>query len=146
MKIKIKKLHPDAIVPIYATAGAACFDIHAVIDNDERAGSLLGGHVASIGTGLAFEVPPGFALKLFSRSGHGLKGVSLANGTGIIDSDYRGELKVLLINHSDDDVDINHGDRIAQAMIIPFEKVGFEVVEELSETERGNGGFGSTGK
>lgn len=146
MKVKIKKLHPDAIVPTYGTSGAACFDLYAIEVHPC-------GHVVSDGvpitfrTGLAFEVPQGHVMMVYSRSGHGFKhGVRLSNCTGIIDSDYRGELMVKLHNDSDEPFMVNKGDRIAQAMIVPVNQVSFDVVDELSDTERGEGRFGSTGK
>lgn len=139
MKLKVKKIHPSASVPEYATAGAACFDIQAL------EGGMVKGR-ATFDTGLAFEVPQGHVMLVFSRSGHGFKeGVRLSNCVGVIDSDYRGEVKVAL-TADDWPLQISAGDRIAQAMILPIEQVQFEEVSELSETERGVGGFGSTGK
>jgi dUTP pyrophosphatase len=142
MNIKIKLLSPLAAMPVYATAGSACFDIATVDDNvDIRPGSW-----AVLGTDLAFEIPPGHVMMVYSRSGHGFKnGIRLANGTGVIDSDYRGELKIKLHNDSSRVFSVNRGDRIAQAMIVPVSQVSFETVDELSATERGSGGFGSTG-
>lgn len=146
MNVKIKRLHPSAIVPTYGTSGAACFDLYAIEVHQC-------GHVVSDGvpitfrTGLAFEVPQGHVMLVYSRSGHGFKhGVRLSNCTGIIDSDYRGELMVKLHNDSDEPFMVNKGDRIAQAMIVPVNQVSFDVVDELSDTERGEGRFGSTGK
>jgi len=146
MKLKIKKLHPDAIVPRFATDGAACFDLHA-IDSGQAAPVYPGGSRV-FRTGLAFEMPSGHALMIYSRSGHGFKhGVRLSNVVGIVDSDYRGEVLIKL--HSDDAqadmLRVSEGDRIAQAMIIELPHVYFEVVDDLSETARGEGGFGSTG-
>lgn len=139
MNIKIQKLHPDAVVPTYATSGAACFDLYATE-------SKLVVNRCVIDTGLAFEIPEGYVMLVHSRSGHGFKfGVRLANGTGIIDSDYRGELMVALHNDGDLPLRITAGDRIAQAMIVPVPQVSFTLVEELSTTDRGSGGFGSTG-
>lgn len=146
MQIKIKRLHPGAIIPQYATPGAACFDLHTVIDAVVRPGKG-----AILPTGLAFQVPHGHVMLVYSRSGHGFKyGVRLANGTGVIDSDYRGEIMVKLHNDNSpldagEFMSISAGDRIAQAMIVPI--IGVEFVEdELSETARGIGGFGSTGQ
>lgn len=141
INVKIKKLHPDAIMPTYGSDGAACFDLYSLTD----------GHVGMVpvmcDTGLAFEVPEGHVMLVFSRSGHGFKdGVRLINCVGVIDHDYRGEVKVKL--HKDthgNGLDIKKGDRIAQAMIIPYPKVGFVWADELSYTDRGAGGFGSTG-
>ncbi len=143
MKLKIKKLHPDAVVPQYQTAGAACFDLHAVSD----------GYVDDIAhpnctfpVGLAFEVPEGHVMLIFSRSGHGFnKDVRLANCVGVIDADFRGPVSVKLTADIQGCLGVKVGDRIAQAMIVPIPRVEFEVVEELTTTERGTGGFGSTG-
>ena len=138
MQLKIKKLHPDAVLPTYATPGAACFDLYA--------SSIQRNDV--FGTGIAVEVPPGYAMKVYSRSGHGFKyGARLANCVGIIDSDFRGEVMVKLAFDNDrlPLPTIRVGDRIAQAMIEPAPQVEFVEVDELSDTERGTGGFGSTG-
>jgi len=152
MKLKIKKLHPDAVVPKYATAGAACFDLHALecgwagIVRDGGKVSPVYPGAATFRTGLSFEVPDGHAMLIFSRSGHGFKNdVRLSNCVGVIDSDYRGEVQVRL-RSDDTPMEVKAGDRIAQAIIIPFPQVEFEEVEDLSDTERGTGGFGSTGQ
>lgn len=141
MQLKVKRLSPDATLPTYATDGSACFDIYASSE-----GEVYDSH--TFDTGLSFEVPEGYVMLVFSRSGHGFNNdIRLANCVGVIDSDYRGELKVKLTN----DKDINawygfaKGDRIAQAMLIPYPKVSFIEVESLTETERGQGGFGSSG-
>lgn len=146
MKLKIKKLHPAAIVPKFATEGAACFDLHAIECGHQDPIYARGSRLFR--TGLAFEVPTGHAMMVYSRSGHGFKnGVRLVNCVGVIDSDYRGEVMVKL--HADDTASdvlrVNPGDRIAQAMIVELPHVQFEVVDELSRTVRGDGGFGSTG-
>ena len=142
MKVKIKKLRQDAIIPKYATPGAACFDLHA-IEN----GYIYPGESMHFSTGLSIEIPECYVMKIYSRSGHGFKsGIRLSNATGILDSDYRGEVRIKLHNdHINYGFKVNSGDRIAQAMIIPVDQVQFEEVEELSETMRGIGGFGSTG-
>lgn len=141
MNIKITKRHPAAKVPEYKTEGASCFDICAADS------VLIRPHTTeAVPTGLSFEVPEGHTLLIFARSGYAMHGVSLANSVGVIDSDYRGELKVLLrYNGSLGCIEVKPGDRIAQGMIVPIPAVRFEVVEELSETSRGEGGFGSTG-
>jgi dUTP pyrophosphatase len=147
MKLKIKKLHPDAKIPQYATEGAACFDLCAV-DIDPMWGRALSDTPTIIRTGLAFEVPPGYVLKIYSRSGHGFKhGIRLSNCVGIIDSDYRGEVQIALTQDDGGSLwqHIESGDRIAQAMLEPAPQVEFEEVEDLSDTLRGAGGFGSTG-
>lgn len=153
--LKIKKLHPEAIVPKYATAGAACFDLHALLVDDHEGpyeDIVPTGCTLNIRTGLAFEIPEGYAMLIFSRSGHGFKNdVRLSNCVGVLDSDYRGEARVKLRNESplSDKVaaclHVAHGDRIAQAMLVRVDQWVLEVVDELSSTERGEGGFGSTG-
>ena len=145
MIIKIKKLHERAMVPTFATEGAACFDLYAMVE-DSKEISIFEYSPAIIRTGLAFEIPQGYAMIIYSRSGHGFKNdVRLANCVGVIDSDYRGEVKVKL-TCDNEDFYVSNGDRIAQAMIIPVPAIeGFLVSNELSETERGDGGFGSTG-
>lgn len=158
MQLKVKKLHPDAILPKYQTAGAACFDLHAL---DVRARPLFPDGTIVYRTGLSFEVPPGMVMMIYSRSGHGFKNdVRLSNCVGVIDSDYRGEVMVKLICDKSAHIDyssskvpdpdesymmINPGDRIAQAMIIPVQQVQLVEVDELGTTDRGVGGMGSTG-
>lgn len=141
MDLKVKRLTPDALIPTYATDGSGCFDIYS---------SSNGGVYNSLvcDTGLSFEIPEGFVMLIFSRSGHGFKNdVRLSNCVGVIDSDYRGELKVKLSNDSKKlrGLYVNKGDRIAQGIVIPYPKVKFIEVDELTSTERGVGGFGSTG-
>lgn len=145
MKARIKQLHENAQLPEYKSGGAACFDLKAAMSESETV-HVPGGGKALIGTGWAFEVPQDHVMLLFSRSGHGVeRGIRLSNCVGVIDSDYRGEVKVAL--HSDYlPISVNNGDRIAQGMIIPVEQVSFDIVGQLSETARGDGGFGSTGK
>lgn len=150
MNIKVKKLYPDAQMPIYASEGAACFDLHAY-KPDGAAGILSFLHPAvTIATGLAFEVPPGFCMLVFSRSGMGFRhNARLANCVGVIDSDFRGEVMVRLTldNPTEDSrMWIEHGERIAQAMIVPAPQVTLREVLKLSDTERGMNGFGSTGR
>lgn len=141
MQIKTKRLTPEAKLPTYATDGSGCFDIYA----------SEGGYVhesKAFSTGLSFEIPEGYVMLVFSRSGHGFKNdIRLANCVGVIDSDYRGELKVKLTNDNQQGwiFTVDRGDRIAQALVIPYEKVQFLEVDDLSETERGADGFGSTG-
>lgn len=128
-------------VPEKATGGAAAYDL--------RSASLvrLDPHrVRLVPTGLHVHVPDDHALLIFVRSGLGAKGIFLANGVGIIDSDYRGELFVALCNQTSNTVIINPGDRIAQAMLVKSEPIEWDWVEKLDDTERGEGGFGSTGK
>lgn len=149
MNLKIKKLHPNARMPEYATSGAACFDLFAAsADGDAD----FSGYVACkfpiiFGTGLSFEIPEGWVMLIYSRSGHGFKhDTRLANCVGVIDSDYRGEVMVkLTCDMPHTFVPVKTGDRIAQAMLVPVERVQFVEDDELSETQRGDGGFGSTG-
>ena len=144
MNVKIKKIHPDANVPVYGSKGAACFDLYAarVINTADDIELTV-----TYGTGLQFEVPEGHVMMIYSRSGHGFKhGITLVNSTGVIDADYRGEVCVKLRKTRIDMYGMpDVGERIAQAMIIPVEQVSFEEADELSNTERGEGGFGSTG-
>lgn len=151
MKVKVKKLYPDAQLPTYATDGSAAFDIYAYIP--EKQSIIASGMYNTYSTGLSFEIPEGHVLLIYSRSGHGFNhNIRLSNSVGVFDADYRGELKVKLINDSHHHADyykalkISHGDRIAQGIIMPYPKVEFEEVDSLSETVRGIGGFGSTGK
>lgn len=150
MEIKVKKLRPDAWLPTYATDGSGCFDIYALdAEGTWEVSDPLLGQPATFLTGLSFEIPQGYVMLVFSRSGHAFKNdVRLANCVGVIDSDYRGELKIKLAHDGGefrDELLVKRYDRIAQAMIIPIPKVFFTEVEDLSKTDRGNGGFGSTG-
>lgn len=139
MHIKVKKLHPAARIPTYGTECAACFDL-ATIEGREVWES------STIRTGLSFEIPEGHVMLVFSRSGHGFKNnVRLANCVGVIDADYRGEVLVKMRNDGTQRFAVEPGDRIAQAMVIPFPRVTFEEVDDLSVTDRGSAGFGSTG-
>lgn len=148
MNVKIKRIHPDAKIPTYATDGSGCFDIYSI---DRQVLGDNGDDVFPCNyvydTGLSFEIPKNHVMLVFSRSGHGFKNnTRLANCVGVIDSDYRGELKVKLTADTHGVLFVEKGDRIAQAMIIPYEQAVFEEVDELSSTERGEGGFGSSGK
>lgn len=147
MQVKLKLKHPNVKVPTYATDGSGCFDIYADLDESYY---TLGGYWGGleIPTGLYFEIPKGKALMIYSRSGHGFKNdIRLSNCVGVIDSDYRGELKVKLRADSNKNpLEIDSRTRIAQGMIIDAPQVSFEVVDELSDTVRGTGGFGSTDK
>lgn len=157
MKIKIKKLHKNAVIPTYAHDGDACFDLTAatVRGFNTLGGIVSHGEPAICGTGLTFEIPEGHAMLVFSRSGHGFKrDIRLANCVGVIDHGYSGEVMIKLACDApllDDDGEylpqyrVSPGERIAQAMIIPVESCEFEVVEQLALSERGTGGFGSTG-
>jgi dUTP pyrophosphatase len=148
MKVKIKKMYDDVKLPVFATEGSACFDIHAY--NLDVPAIISNGDSIIIDTGLQFEIPEHHVMLIYSRSGHGFKNdVRLSNCVGVIDSDYRGELKVKLI--ADFCVDgtplkIYEGDRIAQAMVLKLPKMELTEVESLSSTVRGAKGFGSTNK
>lgn len=128
-------------MPTYGTSGAACFDLYSV-----DAGYVINEN--TFRTGLAFEIPDGHVMLVFSRSGHGFKhDTRLANCVGVIDHDYRGEVLVKMrCDSTTSTMFVKYGERIAQAMIIPYPKVMFEWAEALTDTDRGQGGFGSTGK
>lgn len=145
MKINIKyKSEEGAIVPEYKTAGAAGADLCAYLPSQNV--TLPPGKSALISTGLFFEIPEGYEVQIRPRSGLAAKnGVTVLNTPGTIDSDYRGELKVILINLGEKDFIINNGDRIAQMVVAPVTTADFTFAENLSETDRGSGGMGSTG-
>ena len=145
MQVKIQKLTPTAKTPTYGSDGAAAFDIYANLPDTWL--GIPAGEMRAISTGIAVEVPPGHVLRLYSRSGHGfVNSVTLVNSVGVIDSDYRGEVMAGLRNDGHLSFPVHHGDRIAQGIIEPIERVEFVDAEELSLTERGTKGFGSTGK
>ena len=140
--IKIKKLNEDAIIPKYQTAGAAGFDLHSVEEV-----TITAGNQKMICIGIAVEIPLNTELQIRPRSGLAASNMlSITNSPGTIDSDYRGELKVILINHDIKSFQVMKGDRIAQAVLSPVIQGDIIEVEELSETVRGVGGYGSTGK
>ena len=141
MEIKIKS--EAGIVPAYETAGSAGMDIRAYLKEPVE---LLPGQRALIPTGIYLEIPEGYEVQIRARSGLAIKrGIGLVNGIGTIDSDYRGEVKIALINWGDEPFVISNGERVAQMVAARYEKVEFTVADELSETERGSGGFGHTG-
>ncbi|MDR1969791.1 MAG: dUTP diphosphatase [Candidatus Nomurabacteria bacterium] len=144
MQIKIKKLRDDAILPEYQTAEAAGFDFHVAINEPK---TLQPGERFAAPTGLAMDVPTGYVLNIHARSGMSLKhGITAANGVGVIDADYRGEIMVLLANISNKEFTVEPKMRIAQGVIVKHETAEWQKVDDLSETSRGEGGFGSTGK
>lgn len=146
MKLKVKKLVPGAKLPTFGTAGAACFDLYAHLPGEAAISTCRPARV-TIDTGLAFEVPEGYALMVYSRSGQGFKdNTRLANCVGVIDSDYRGQVRVALTRDDGLALFVKHGDRIAQAMLVPVPAVELEEVDELSTTVRGEGAYGSTGR
>lgn len=142
MEVKFKKLSPDAIAPIQATDGAAGFDLTATSFEVKK--NTIMRSVAEYGTGLAVEIPEGHVGLVFPRSSIHKKDMLLTNGVGVIDSDYRGEIKAVFA-YAGEDI-YKPGDRIAQLVIMPIPAVKFVEAEELTETERGTGGYGSTGK
>lgn len=143
INLKIKKLSHAFNVPAYATNGSAGMDLYAAVDKTMVVNPM---ERFACPTGLIFEIPEGFEAQVRARSGLAIKnGVCLANGIGTIDSDYRGEVKVLLINLGDVSFTINRGDRIAQVVLCPVVKANIEVVDDISDTDRSSGGFGSTG-
>ena len=143
MKVKIVKFYEDSIIPQYQTAGAAGFDFCAHITEPYI---LKAGEIKDLGTGIGIELSDGYELQIRSRSGLAYRyHVSLLNGVGTVDSDYRGEISVLLKNHSDSNFIIEPGMRVAQGVVAKIERAEFEEVTKLSETERSGGGLGSTG-
>ena len=143
-KVKVKKLDERAVLPVYGSEAAAGADLYAVTDGDV---TFLPGETKMIHTGLALEVPEGYAGLIYARSGLATKrGLAPANKVGVVDSDYRGEIKVALHNHGKEAQTVEKGERIAQMVIAPYLSVNYEEADELSETERGEGGFGSTGR
>ena len=143
-KINVKLLRPNAQMPTYGSAEAAGADIYVCIDEPVE---IQPGCTAMLPTGFALEVPKGCAGLIFARSSMGAKRhLAPANKVGVIDSDYRGEVKVALHNHGLEPQTVNPGERIAQLVIAPVFTPGFRQVEELDDTARGAGGFGSTGK
>ena len=145
MELKIKKLNDNAIIPKAATGGSAGMDLYACLDSDVV---LKPGERALIPTGIAIALPDSsYVAYIYARSGLAIKnGITLSNCVGVVDSDYRGEIKVGLVNLSDKDYTVTSGDRIAQMVIAPVIIPEISEVDELDETERGAGGFGSTGK
>lgn len=142
--IKVVKLHPNAMLPTYGSEEAAGADLYACL---EETVTILPGESGWIPTGIALEVPKGCAGLIYARSGMAAKrNLAPANKVGVIDSDYRGEIKIVLLNHGKVPQIIEHGERVAQFVITPVLTPAYEEVETLSDTERGFGGFGSTGK
>ncbi len=142
--IRVKKLSSKAILPTYGSAEAAGADLYACLEEEVTIGP---GETAWIPTGLALEVPKGCAGLICARSSMGVKrGLAPANKVGVIDSDYRGEIRVVLLNHSKLPQTVQHGERVAQMLITPVLTPDYEEVDALDDTDRGTGGFGSTGK
>lgn len=154
LKVKIKKLHPDAVIPRYAKPGDAGLDLTAVSRTFDEDGNVV------YGTGLAFEIPEGYVGLVFPRSSLSKKDIALSNAVGVVDSGYRGEVTAKfkptnyfsyyedcgrIIECPHDGIIYHIGERIAQMIILPYPQIEFEEVDELSQTERADGGYGSTG-
>lgn len=141
--MKIKITSTSGRLPSYETSGSAGMDIRAFLKEPV---TLLPGKRALIPTGLFMEIPAGYEAQIRARSGLAIKnGIGLVNGIGTIDSDYRGEIKIPLINWGEDSFTVNDGDRVAQMVIAAYETAQWELSDELSDTDRGSGGFGHTG-
>lgn len=141
--VNVKKLRDNAIIPTQGSKYAAGYDLYAAIDTPI---TIKSGETVKIGTGLAFELPEGFFAGIFARSGLATKqGLRPANCVGVIDCDYRGEVIVAIHNDSNKNTVIAPGDRIAQMILLPYQSMEFIEVSDLSETDRGDGGFGSSG-
>ena len=144
LSVAIKKLNPAAQLPLRGSEQAAGYDLRACLEQDI---TIAPGATVLVGTGLAFALPQGYFGGVFARSGLSVKqGLRPANCVGVIDSDYRGECMVALHNDSDTPRTVTNGDRIAQLVILPYLAVDFSEVTELDDTQRGEGGFGSTGR
>lgn len=145
MQIKIKKLNPNAKTPTRGSKQAAGYDIYACLETETAA---IPAHcTVKVPTGISMAIPEGYFGAIFARSGLASKqGLRPANCVGVIDSDYRGEFIVMLHNDTDEQKTIENGDRIGQLVILPYMSVEFEETDSLDETERGTGGFGSSGK
>lgn len=142
--IRVKKLHPNAVIPTYGSAEAAGADLYACL---EESVTIQPGEIFWVPTGIALEVPKGCAGLVYARSSMGTKrGLAPANKVGVIDSDYRGEIRVVLLNHSKQPQILQPGERVAQFVITPVLTPAYEEVTELTDTDRGTGGFGSTGR
>ena len=139
MKVKIKKLHPNAVIPSYAKDGDAGMDLTAVSIAYDKNGNVV------YGTGLAFEIPDGYVGLLFPRSSNTKKDLVLMNSVGVLDSGYRGEVTFKFRPLKKPSIGYEKGDRIGQIIIMPYPYIEFEEADELSKTERGANGYGSTG-
>lgn len=149
VNLEILKLDPRVETPFYASAGSAGFDLRAFIPEESEIILKANGGRAKVSTGLKFVIPEGYEVQIRPRSGLAFKnGISLTNTPGTIDSDYRGEIQILMINHGAEDFVVKHGERIAQAVIAPVWQAEFIEIAELpaeATNQRGAGGFGSTG-
>lgn len=141
MKIKVKKINPEAVLPNYAHKGDSGMDVYSCEDV-----IIPSGETRLISTGLAFEVPEGYEIQVRSKSGLSLNyGIIVLNSPGTLDSGYRGELKIILFNTSKKEYNVKKKQKICQIVLAKYEKAEIEEADELSETARGDGGFGSTG-
>ncbi len=141
IKIKIKKVHPEAIIPHYVHEGDAGMDVYSIEEC-----TLNSQEIKLVKTGLAFEIPKGYEIQVRPKSGLALKhGITLTNSPGTLDSGYRGELGVILQNEGKNTYEVKKGEKIAQIVLAKYEEAEIEEVNEISETSRGDGGFGSTG-
>lgn len=141
--VKLKKLTPNAIIPTYGTAQSAGADLYSGM---EQPVTIEPGKTEFIHTGITIAIPEGLVGLVYARSGMACKkGIAPANKVGVIDADYRGEIMVALYNHGNEAVTVEPGDRIAQLVLTPFITAAFDEADFLDETDRGNGGFGSTG-
>jgi len=144
IKVLVKKLNPKAELPKYKTEGSSGMDLMALIENPIK---IKPQNSALISTGLSIAIPEDTEIQIRPRSGLAAKSsISVLNTPGTIDSDYRGEIKIILFNHGKEEFTVKNNDRIAQMILMPVLKAEFEEVEELPKTVRGSGGFGSTGK
>ena len=144
VKVLIKKLHPSVQLPSYKTSGASGMDLMAFI---EKSIILEPGKSSLVPTGISVAFPKEYEIQIRPRSGLAAKNnISVLNTPGTIDSDYRGEIKIILFNHGNEKFLVNNGDRIAQMVLMPVLKFEFEETKDLPDTIRGSGGFGSTGK
>jgi len=144
MNIKIQKLHDDVKLPEYKTTGSSGADVYAYLPAGDTV--IYVQEICKIPTGWKVEIPKGYELQVRSRSGLASKGVAVVNSPGTIDSDFRGEVNIILINHGSSYREIRHGDRIAQIVLKSIEPVLWEEVDKLRDSQRGEGGFGHTGR
>ena len=144
VKVLVKKLNPKVQLPLYKTKGSSGMDLMAFVDDPIK---IAPNNLALIPTGLSIAIPNDVEVQIRPRSGLAAKfNIGVLNSPGTIDSDYRGELKIILFNHSSKEFVVNNNDRVAQMVLVPVLKIDFEEVDELPDTIRGSGGFGSTGK
>ena len=142
--IRVKKLNPNAMLPTYGSSDAVGADLYACLEEDV---TIAPGETKKIPTGLAMEIPVGCAGLIYARSSMGTKkGLAPANKVGVVDSDYRGEFMIFLHNHGSEIQTVAHGDRVAQLLVTPVFTPGFVEADALTDTVRGSGGFGSTGR